>query len=100
MTKTQPSIKYALGHLWSKQLLSPGHITACSVFLPELPVSSFTSNITQRRAVWVSDKMEFSPAVFKGYTRNAKRPKKVAVKAALETSMLGHVSVPRTMMRI
>lgn len=46
MTKTQPSIKYALGHLWSKQLLSPGHITACQCFSPSFlcPPSHRTSH--------------------------------------------------------
>lgn len=47
----------------------PNHI-----LLSAPPWTSFvlTLNITQRRSVWVWDKMEFGPAVFKGYIWNSK----------------------------
>lgn len=47
----------------------PNHI-----LLSAPPWTSFvlTLNIMQRRSVWVWDKMEFGPAVFKGYIWNSK----------------------------
>lgn len=44
LNPTQPAIKSASGHLLSKQPHSLGHITACSVVLAELPLSSHSTS--------------------------------------------------------